>query len=76
MGERYCVIGGAGFIGSHLLRALLSAKTTEKVTVYDNFSIGRRAHLLPYVQDPRLRVVEGDVKDRESLNQAVVGLIP
>lgn len=73
MGEQYCVIGGAGFIGSHLLGALLSVKTTKKVTVYDNFSVGRRAHLLPYFQDPRLRVIEGEVKDRESLNKAVAG---
>jgi UDP-glucose 4-epimerase len=63
------VIGGAGFIGSHLVRRLL-AGAGGHVTVYDNFSSGREWHLEPVASDPRLRVVRGDVKDLDALVDA------
>ena len=34
------VIGGAGFIGSHFVDALLATETTKRVVIYDNFSSG------------------------------------
>ena len=42
---RTCIVGGAGFIGGHFAAELLSREQTEQVTVYDNFSSGRRWHL-------------------------------
>ena len=45
--RRVCVVGGAGFIGSHFVQRLLSDPATEQVTVYDNFSSGRDWHLEP-----------------------------
>jgi UDP-glucose 4-epimerase len=66
------VIGGAGFIGSHLVRRLL-AGGGGRVTVYDNFSSGREWHLEPVASDPRLRVVRGDVKDLDALVDAAAG---
>src|ERR1039458_5026131 len=41
----HLVPGGAGFIGSHLIDALLADATTKEVRVLDNFSSGRREHL-------------------------------
>lgn len=52
------VTGGAGFIGSHLVRKLLSAG--EQVTVLDNFSTGSRANL-PEAEG--LACIEMDVND-------------
>ena len=66
------VIGGAGFIGSHLARRLL-AGASGRVTVYDNFSSGREWHLEPVASDPRLRVVRADVKDLDALVDAAAG---
>ena len=58
--SRFAVVGGAGFIGGHFVEHLL-ARGAEQVTVYDNFTSGRRWHLASVADDPRLAVVEGDV---------------
>ena len=67
------VVGGAGFIGSHLVRTLLARGDVEKVVVYDNFSSGRRWHLDPVAEDPRLSVVEGEVHALDGLTAAMDG---
>jgi UDP-glucose 4-epimerase len=54
---RSIVTGGAGFIGSHLVDALLGRE--HEVTVLDNFSTGRRANL-EHVKD-RVKIFECDV---------------
>jgi UDP-glucose 4-epimerase len=67
------VVGGAGFIGSHLVRALLGRDGVQRVVVYDNFSSGRRWHLEAVAGDPRLEIVEGEVEDLERLTAATSG---
>jgi len=69
--RRVVVVGGAGFIGSHLVRRLLERDGVERVVVYDNFSSGRRWHLDPVVDDPRLSITEGEVGDLERLTDAL-----
>jgi len=66
---RYFVAGGAGFIGSHMVRRLL-ARPDANVVVYDNFSSGRAWHL---PEDGRLSIVRGDLKDLAALTEAVAG---
>ncbi len=66
--ELVLVTGGAGYIGSHLVRRLLEAGT--RVRVLDNFTYGREA-LEPYLADGRLEVVRGDI----SSIRAVVGAV-
>jgi UDP-glucose 4-epimerase len=39
------VSGGAGFIGSHLVRHLLSKEETQRVVIFDNFSSGQTSYL-------------------------------
>jgi UDP-glucose 4-epimerase len=70
--ERFFLVGGAGFIGSHLTDRLLDEET-HGVTVYDNFSSGRAWHLEGHRDDSRLAVVCGDVKDLEALTRAMRG---
>ncbi len=60
--------GGGGFIGSHAVEKLLEGGAT--VTVYDNFSSGKRVNLPLH---PALRVVEGDVGDLDSVRRAMAG---
>jgi len=62
------VTGGAGFIGSHSVEALLDAGA--EVTVLDNFSAGKRANLPMH---DRLRIVEGDIRNASSVERAMVG---
>lgn len=66
----YFVAGGAGFIGSHLIRRLLRSPGTN-VVVFDNFSSGRSWHLPEGVE--RLRIVKADLKDLAALKGAIQG---
>jgi UDP-glucose 4-epimerase len=70
---RYFIVGGAGFIGSHFTDRLLANPGVDAVTLYDNFSSGREWHYEAHHRDERLRVVRGDVKDIDSLMQAMRG---
>ena len=63
---RVLVTGGAGFIGSHSVEALLAADAD--VVVLDNFSSGKRGNLPEHA---RLTVVEGDIRDRAGVATAI-----
>ena len=71
--ETVFVSGGAGFIGSHLLRRLLGPAGAKHVVVFDNFSSGLESHLAPLRSDPRLEVVRGDLKDKDEVIAAMRG---
>jgi len=64
------VTGGAGFIGSNLVRALLARG--DEVRVLDNFSTGNRANLAGLAQDVEL--VEGELRSYERVHNAVRGV--
>ena len=61
------VTGGAGFIGSHLTRALLAQGRT--VTVLDNLSVGKRAAV-----PDGARFVHGDIRDGAAVDEALTGV--
>ena len=63
----FCVVGGAGFIGSHFVDRLLDDPTTTRVLVFDNFSSGRQWHLEEHQSDQRLEVIKAEIGDIESL---------
>jgi len=71
--QRYFIVGGAGFIGSHFTDRLLSDPAVAVVTLYDNFSSGKAWHYTHHLDDPRFRVVCGDVRDRAPLTAAMEG---
>lgn len=72
--QRVCIVGGAGFIGSHLTDRLLADSKTEQVTVFDNLTSGRAWHLEHHRIDGRLRVVRGDVRDLKALVGSLDGV--
>jgi UDP-glucose 4-epimerase len=69
--ERYFVVGGAGFIGSHIVDRLLAHGEVERVTVYDNFSSGREQHVAHHADDPRFEIRRADVNDSAALRVAM-----
>ena len=71
--RKVCIVGGAGFIGSHFVDRLLGGDGIDQVTIFDNFSSGRDWHLAAHGDDERLRVVRGDVTDLEALTAAMKG---
>jgi len=68
----YLVTGGAGFIGSHLVRTLLEGGAN--VRVLDNFSTGKRENLSgleAQFDGGRFTVFEGDLRDASIVNESV-----
>jgi UDP-glucose 4-epimerase len=70
--SRILVVGGAGFVGSHLVDQLTEEPVGE-IVVLDNFVRGTRANLAGAVRDSRVRVVEGDLRDAELLRGLMEG---
>ena len=66
---RAAVTGGAGFIGSHVVDALVARG--DDVHVLDNFATGRRENLLDVLDD--IELVEGDIQSYERVHNAVSG---
>jgi nucleoside-diphosphate-sugar epimerase len=63
------VTGGAGFIGSHLVEALVSGGC--RVTVLDNLSSGNESNLKAWAG--QLHFINGDIRDRRAVETAVAG---
>lgn len=66
---RVLVTGGGGFIGSHSVEALLD--DGAQVTVFDNFSTGKRENLPVH---ERLIVIDGDIRDRTAVGGVMRGI--
>ncbi|MBI5464314.1 MAG: SDR family oxidoreductase [Ignavibacteriales bacterium] len=62
----YLITGGGGFIGSNIVEELV--RSNQRVRVLDNFATGRRENLIPFMD--KIEVVEGDLKDLETVRQA------
>ncbi len=69
------VIGGAGFIGSHVVAELLKTDVAE-ILIYDNFTRGKHDNISPYLGDPRCTVYPngGDIRDTDVLADAMNGV--
>ena len=68
---RHFVTGGAGFIGSHLVDALIARG--HEVVVYDNLSAGKEAFLAQHKGNPRYHFVHADVLDTADAALAMKG---
>ena len=72
-GSRFLITGGAGFMGSTTAEQLLEAGAAE-VRVLDNFVRGSYRNLENARRTGRLLVIEGDIRDKASVESAVAGV--
>src|SRR3990167_10826785 len=66
--SHYLVTGGAGFIGTNLVKQLLASG--HQVRVLDNYSAGRFANRI----QPEAEYVEGDIRNMTDLEKAMKGI--
>ena len=71
-GKKVLVTGGAGFIGSNLVEALL--QQDNRVVCLDNFSTGKRTNIAGFLAHPAFTLIEGDIRDLVTCHQAVEGV--
>lgn len=71
-GARVLVTGGAGTIGSTIVDELLAAGV-DHVEVLDNFVRGRKGNLTDALADGRVRLTEGDIRDRDLVHAVTEG---
>jgi len=69
--KKALVTGGLGFIGSHLVDRLLEDEW--EVVVLDNLLTGKRENLSHHKANPRLQVVEGDIRDLSTVKNTSQG---
>jgi len=71
--QRALITGGAGLIGSHIADRLV-AEGFHEIVVLDNLTRGRRENLAGALSSGRVTIVEGDIRDRELVMQAMEGI--
>jgi UDP-N-acetylglucosamine/UDP-N-acetylgalactosamine 4-epimerase len=69
----FLITGGAGFIGSNLVEYLLKYGA-GKVRVLDNFSTGHRHNIKDFLSQPGFELMEGDIRDLQTCNDAAQGI--
>ena len=84
-GKKVLVTGGAGFIGSNLIKVLI--EQNNYVICLDNFSTGHKSNIQEYLKRDNFTLIDGDIRDLESclnatkkvdivLHQAALGSVP
>ena|SRR5450755_685069 len=71
-GQQCLITGGAGTIGSTIADHLVAAGAGQ-ITVLDNFTRGRRQNLTRAMASGRVRLVEGDIRDRRLVTELMAG---
>jgi len=73
-GARILVTGGAGLIGSTTIDHLLAGENPAEIVILDNMSRGTTRNLETALQDRRVRLVEGDIRDRDLVYRVTEGM--
>ena len=71
-GSRIAVIGGAGLVGSHIVDQLVDTEAGE-IVVLDNFVRGTRWNVDLASRSPKVKIMDGDIRDRDTLRRLLQG---
>ena len=71
IGGNVLVTGGAGFIGSHLVDALMKNRDVEEVRVIDNFSTGKIENISNHLKSKKFSLLKDDVRNHEAVHKAM-----
>jgi len=71
-GSKILVIGGAGFVGSHIVDQLVDQGPAE-IRVLDNLVRGKQANLAKAMPSGKVRLIDGSITDLATLRQAIHG---
>jgi UDP-N-acetylglucosamine 4-epimerase len=71
---RILVTGGAGFIGSNLVKDLLKLNEVSKVRVLDNLATGASKNLDEFKEDKKFEFIQGDIREYETCLNACEGI--
>jgi UDP-glucose 4-epimerase len=70
-GARILVTGGAGLIGSTTIDLLLAERNPGRIVILDNMTRGSAGNIGAALQDRRVQFVEGDIRDRATVERLV-----
>lgn len=73
MKKKALVTGGCGFIGSHLVEALVNEEGFE-VIVLDNLTKGKRESIQHLINQGKVKFIEGDIRCRDIVDKAMEGV--
>lgn len=73
-GSRILVTGGCGLVGSTTIDLLLRDHAPEKIVIFDNLVRGTLNNVTEALKDPRVELVEGDIRDVEAVHKVTDGM--
>lgn len=73
-GSNILVTGGCGLVGSTTIDLLLRDYSPASIVILDNMSRGTLANVEEALKDPRVKLVQGDIRDMEAVHSAIRGM--
>ena len=73
-GSKILVTGGCGLIGSTTIDLLLRDHDPAQIVIYDNLVRGSLHNVTESLKDPRVKLVEGDIRDVSATHRATEGM--
>jgi UDP-glucose 4-epimerase len=73
-GSRILVTGGCGLVGSTTIDILLRDHKPEQIVILDNLSRGTLRNVTEVLNDPRVKLIKGDIRDVDVVHGATKGM--